>query len=297
MIPLSESENGESPAGIISRIDSLSAKHTTPCGEGEMSWRIWGNGVPLVLLHGGYGSWTHWIRNVLPLSQHFMVIAADMPGLGESHLPPTPYTPMSLAGIISTGLEKILPTPTTRCHLTGFSFGGIIAGHVAAFLGKQVATLTLIGAGGLGLPRRGFEDLKKWRQDMTREQVNALQRRNLQILMLSESDRVDDLAIHLHTENIRRARIKSGPFSQSDTLRRVLPQVWAALKGIWGERDATAGDHLVDREVLLRELHPELDFRVVKGAGHWVAYESPQRFNEILVEMLKTDTAATRRGL
>jgi 2-hydroxy-6-oxonona-2,4-dienedioate hydrolase len=211
-------------------------------------------------------------------------------------MPPTPYTPMSLAEIISTGLEEILPTPTTRYHLTGFSFGGIIAGHVAAFLGKQVATLTLIGAGGLGLPRRGFEELEKWRQDMTREQVSALQRRNLEILMLWESYKVDDLAIHLHTENIRRARIKSRPISHSDTLRRVLPQVEAALKGIWGERDATAGDHLVDRELLLRELHPELDFRVVKGAGHWVAYESPERFNEILVDMLNPGAGATRHG-
>jgi pimeloyl-ACP methyl ester carboxylesterase len=285
----------QSPDEIISRIDSLSERHATPCGEGHMFWRVWGKGRPLVLLHGGYGSWTHWIRNVLTLSEHFMVIAVDTPGLGESDMPPTPYTPMSLAEIIATGLEQMLPT-RTRFHLAGFSFGGIIGGHVAALLGKQVATLTLIGAGGLGLPRDKMERLERPRPDMRPEELADLHRSNLEILMLAEPDNVDDLAVHLQTQNTRRARIKSRPISQGDALRRVLQQVRVALKGIWGERDATTGGYLADREVLLRELHPGLEFRIVKGAGHWVAYESPERFNEILLHMLESDAVATRSG-
>jgi len=38
----------------------------TPCGNGHMVWYLWGDGPPLALLHGGYGSWTHWIRNLIP---------------------------------------------------------------------------------------------------------------------------------------------------------------------------------------------------------------------------------------
>ena len=55
----------------------------TPCGDGSMVWRVWGSGPPLVLFHGGYGSWMHWIRNVLVLAREFTVIAPDLPGLGE----------------------------------------------------------------------------------------------------------------------------------------------------------------------------------------------------------------------
>lgn len=282
----------ESPAEIISRIDSLSERHTTPCGKGHMVWRIWGRGIPLVLLHGGYGSWNHWIRNVLPLSEHFMVIAADMPGLGESDMPPIPYTPMSLAEIIAKGIGQILPTPG-RFHLTGFSFGGILGGHVAALLGERVATLTLIGAGGLGLPRGDTGGLEKRRQDMTPEALAALHRRNLKILMVAEPAMADDLAVYLQDVNTQRARIRSAPVSQDDALRRVLPQVSAALKGIWGERDVTTGGHLAEREALLRELHPELDFQIVEGTGHWVAYESPELFHEILLDMLKPTDSAT----
>src|SRR3546814_1155899 len=51
---------------------------TTPCGDGQMVWRLWGEGPPLVLLHGGSGSWTHWFRNIPALARRYRVIAADL---------------------------------------------------------------------------------------------------------------------------------------------------------------------------------------------------------------------------
>ncbi len=83
----------------------------TPCGDGTMVWRIWGAGPPLVLFHGGYGSWTHWIRNVLPLSRAFTVIAPDLPGLGESATPPEPHTAEGLARILVEGLDIVAAAP------------------------------------------------------------------------------------------------------------------------------------------------------------------------------------------
>ena len=46
--------------------------------------RCWGRGAPLVLLHGGMGSWTHWGRNIGALARKFTVITLDMPGYGDS---------------------------------------------------------------------------------------------------------------------------------------------------------------------------------------------------------------------
>ena len=34
----------------------ISTDDTTVC------WRIWGKGQPIIFLHGGYGSWKHWIK-------------------------------------------------------------------------------------------------------------------------------------------------------------------------------------------------------------------------------------------
>ena len=60
-----------------------------------MVWRVWGSGEPLVLFHGGSGSWTHWIRNIPELSRHYELWVPDIPGLGDSAMPPQPWTPTS----------------------------------------------------------------------------------------------------------------------------------------------------------------------------------------------------------
>jgi len=45
-----------------------------------------------VLLHGGTGSWMHWIRNVEALSRDMMVVVPDLPGSGESASPQPPFS-------------------------------------------------------------------------------------------------------------------------------------------------------------------------------------------------------------
>ena len=44
---------------LVEGIAAEAERFETPCGEGCLVWRSWGEGSPLVLLHGGYGSWTH----------------------------------------------------------------------------------------------------------------------------------------------------------------------------------------------------------------------------------------------
>src|SRR3546814_2920540 len=85
-IPAPE-QPGLPPAELVRRIESLARRRTTPCGSGHMVWRLWGDGPPLVLLHGGHGSWTHWLRNIPVLAEHFTTIVPDLPGYGDSDLP------------------------------------------------------------------------------------------------------------------------------------------------------------------------------------------------------------------
>ncbi|MCD6078130.1 MAG: alpha/beta hydrolase fold protein, partial [Ramlibacter sp.] len=67
------------------RVLSLASRHVTPAGEGDVVWHAWGAGAPLVLLHGGSGSWTHWIRNVEALAvAGRRVLVPDLPGFGDS---------------------------------------------------------------------------------------------------------------------------------------------------------------------------------------------------------------------
>jgi 2-hydroxy-6-oxonona-2,4-dienedioate hydrolase len=273
----------EKTVAIVDGVAAEAQRIETPCGEGAMVWRVWGSGPPLVLLHGGYGSWTHWIRNVLPLARRFTVIAPDLPGLGESATPPEPHTAEKLARIIVDGLATILPGGE-RFHLTGFSFGGVLGGHVAALLGEQVRGFTIVGSNGLGLRRQPTE-LERQKPGGTVEELLAIARHNLGVLMIADKGKIDDLAVYIQYINAPRGRIRSRRFSRTDALIQALPRVTAQLSGIWGGRDAGAYPYLEERKRVLNEIQPGLRFEIIPGAGHWVAYEAADRFNPILAEI------------
>ena len=267
-------------------LDAAARRLETPCGDGAMAWRVWGEGPPVVLLHGGYGSWAHWVRNVRPLAAAgWRVIAADLPGLGQSATPPEPHTVPALAAILTQGLERVLdgrPAP-----LVGFSFGGILAGEAALAAPHLVERLVLVGSAGMGLRRDPPpEDLQPERPGMSDEEVATLQRRNLAILMFHDPAKIDDLAVRLQILHTRQARVRSRPLSRGDSLARALQAGRPRLAGIWGEFDRTAYPHLDQRRALFAEVDPAAPFVTIPGAGHWVAYEAAEAFNKALLELL-----------
>ena len=81
------------PARLVATVEASARVYRTPSGEGEMVWRAWGDGAPLLLLHGGSGSWTHWIRTIPTLARTYQLWVPDLPGLGDSAMPPRPWTP------------------------------------------------------------------------------------------------------------------------------------------------------------------------------------------------------------
>src|SRR5690242_9882520 len=125
-------------------------RFTTPCGDGDMVWHAWGDGEPLVLLHGGSGSWTHWIRNVAPLAAAGRrVLVPDLPGFGDSARPPGNGDADGVVPVLAEGLPYLLGMQPV--DIAGFSFGGLCGGLLAAAHPELVRRLVLVGAPGFGL--------------------------------------------------------------------------------------------------------------------------------------------------
>jgi len=270
----------------IALVEGVAAKAErieTRFADGALVWRKWGSaGLPLVLCHGGYGSWLHWIRNVLPLSERFTVYACDMPGLGESSTPAEPWTAEGLAAIVVSGIEAIVPRDQT-INLAGFSFGGVIGGVVSAQLGDRLRSFTVVGSNGMGLVREPTA-LERVKPDASEEEEFATHRFNLNQLMIHDPAKIDNLALYLQKTNHARARMRSRRFSRSGALVEALPKIKGRLAGIWGERDATAYPHVDDRRRTLQEIQPGAPFTIIPGAGHWVQFEAAAQFNPVLAE-------------
>ena len=124
-------------------------------------WHRWGDGEPVVLLHGGAGSWTHWARNIGALvAAGRCVLAADLPGFGDSAPPPSGRDADALPQPVEQGLRELLGA--APCDLVGFSFGSMVASFLAAQQPGRVRRLVLVGAPALSsepMTRLGLRSL------------------------------------------------------------------------------------------------------------------------------------------
>jgi len=277
---------GEEPRAAIARIESLAQKRFTPNGAGKMLWHIWGEGTPLILLHGGFGSWLHWTRNIPFLAERFTVYAADMPGFGDSDDLPQPQTPDHVATILSSGIDRILPAGE-RFHLLGFSFGGIVGGLLAALSDERVLSVTFSGSNGMGLTRNPWPMLRNWWKTESEEKRLQAHRRNLEILMFADPAKIDPLAVYIQSLNAPRGRMRTDKFRPLDLLQEPLRRTKGRLMGLWGGLDAISKGHLHERAAYLEAIRSDSVFRVIEGAGHWACYEAADAFNRTYLEMLR----------
>jgi 2-hydroxy-6-oxonona-2,4-dienedioate hydrolase len=280
------------PGDIVADIESQSERILTDFGDGQMVWHRWSSPhpdrPPLILFHGGFGSWTHWIRVIEPLRAYAPVIAADLPGLGDSDDVALPHTPEKLADILVQGLEQILDSGQPF-HLIGFSFGGLLGSLVAATFADQCLTFTAVGASGFGDLHHAVKGVELPNENMTSAETDLVLRKNLELLMFADAGATDDLSLHIHHANLIRGRVRSRRISLSDALLQALPEISARIGGIWGELDATGGslNAIKKRADIFQKLQPEAPFDIIEGAGHWVMYERPEAFCETLLRHLQ----------
>ena len=275
----------ESPEACVARIGGMAAARRVSFGDGEMVWRVWGEGRPVVFLHGGYGGWTHWIRNVVPLSRHIQVIAGDLPGHGESDAIAGRPTRERMAEILARCLEGALPKDGAY-DLVGFSMGANLSAAAIAAYGRDPENLVVVGPGGLGVMSQKIHGLEKWRPDLPRAELDARHRNNLSVIMLHDASRVDDLAVHVQRENGLRMRYHVKRSGATTLLRDYLPKVGAKLSCIWGEYDVYVIGNREERIAVMRESHPGLRVSMIADAGHWVMYERPAAFDAALLDLL-----------
>ena len=270
------------PSVFLDRLERSATPLRVRTPLGAMMWRRWGTGAPLVLLHGGSGSWRHWARNIEALAAVRTVWVPDLLGMGDSDAPAHPPNRPEAARAVLAALDELLATQPF--DLVGFSYGGSIAAIATELAPARVRSLTLVGTAGFG----GSRDPQTVRVNgLAGAERAAAHRANLESLMIAAPARVDALAIEIQEQNTSRRRVKFGRDRGTPYLPRALQHYRGPLRVVWGAHDQFSRGHIDDYAARLRAVRPDIEVKVFADAGHWVPYEDADGFNDFLLARLE----------
>ena len=261
-------------------------RHQTPCGDGHLAWHTWGEGAPVLMLHGGSGSWTHWLRNIPAIVEAGrMAVVPDLPGFGESANPPGGGDADAVVAPLLEGLGALLGE--RPLDVVAFSFGSLVAALLASQHPRRVARLLLVGAPVVPLQRGRGVELQPWSRSSSAEERAKMHRHNLAVLMLHRPESIDRLALALHAANVPRDRMRRRRLVTTTAMQDAVARFACPFRAIYGAED-----------VLLRDIWPQVEaalyanpaFRgmtTISQAGHWVQSEEADRFNAAMLAALR----------
>jgi len=252
--------------------------------DGRLHYVEAGHGSPIVLLHGGHGSWTHWIANIAELSRAHRVLALDQPGFAGSFAPNPEYDLDQYAHTVSLLLDALA---LTGVAVAGFSFGCVVATAVAAREPQRVSHLILVNSPATGDRNPEAERIQRELSKRSREDsLKAGAIGSLRELQLFNHELIDDDLVALMMKNVRGTRrITKGISARSGLLER-LKQVRQPVLVVIGREDRHQNYRLEQRCANILGAAPHARIELIEGARHWLAYDRPEVFNSLVLRAI-----------
>lgn len=125
-------------------------EHVTVRAEGlELSTYAFGQGPPVLLLHGLAATKVSYLPLLPALAERYRVLVPDLPGHGESSKPRERYTPAFFSRVITSFMDQM---GVGDAAVVGNSMGGRIALELADLCADRVNSLILLDPAAAGVP-------------------------------------------------------------------------------------------------------------------------------------------------
>jgi pimeloyl-ACP methyl ester carboxylesterase len=237
-----------------------------------------GNGDPIILLHANTGTSASWQKQVPALKQAgYRVIAIDRPGWGKSTVREG-VTPLSVAEDLDALADQLR---LDKFHLIGTAGGGYIALDYAAWRPQRLRSLVL-AATGLGL--QGDAEAETFRNAAA---IPGFDRQPPEVREMSPSYR------GLKPQGVAQWKEIEAHAKQPGAVDLPLhtPNTDAKIATITTPTLVIAGDvDLTTPSGAIRLWAKHLkayDWLLIPEAGHAVAWEQPEAFNQGVVAFLR----------
>ncbi|MGE0798371.1 MAG: alpha/beta fold hydrolase [Lautropia sp.] len=257
----------------------------------QLNVSTFGNGPPLVMLHGFVGGSGFWVAQQAGMGDRLRLICIDLPGFAGSAGVPAPD---SLSGYAQTVVDRLAALGVTTFSLLGFSMGGMIAQQLTRDHPDRVRSLILYGSAAVGdLPHR-FESWEASIGRLERDGVDATTEKTVGTWF------VDGTAHPFHDACL--AACRGADKASCIRVMRAM-QGWSSLAWLKEIRIPTlviVGDK--DRStkpsdsVLLWEGIPGAEFCVLPNCAHGAHMENPDLFNRVVSDFVFRARAAGTAG-
>jgi 3-oxoadipate enol-lactonase len=251
-----------------------------------MSYRVLGEGDPLVLLHAFPLNGRMFESQMTAFSGSHRVVAPDYPGFGRS--PRTPAQPD--VRYYAEGLRGLLDRlHLDRVVLGGLSMGGYVAFQCMRLFPERVSALVLANT----RPEPDSEKMREARNEMAlsvaREGVEALVDLQMERLLAPDSLNDDDLV-----KNVRAMILESSPDGAVAALGAMrerpdstplLGEIGVPTLVVGGEEDGISSPEVMGA---MAAKIPEAHHVTIPRAGHLSNLEDPEGFNAALNKFLKS---------
>ncbi|MDP2874735.1 MAG: alpha/beta hydrolase [Holophaga sp.] len=249
-----------------------------------------GSGIPLVFLHGFPLNRDAWSKQVDAFRIAFRVIVPDLRGFGESESSRGAVSMSCFAEDLLTLLQHLKTGPII---LVGHSMGGYIALAFAKAFPQMLRGLVLVGTKAAADSPEAAEARRGTAEKVRLEGVSVVVD-PMAVKMLSSSNTDSAMASSV------RALMTS---SKSEGLvSALLGMAERQDAGAWLETITvptliiTGADDMIippgESEVLAKAI-PNATLKVIPEAGHLVAFEQADAFNEILREWFSLPSSVT----
>ncbi len=230
----------------------------------KLATSIVGEGPPLVVAHGLFGSGRNWGVIAKRLSDERKVITVDMRNHGDS-----PWSDDSSYAAMAADLADAAPHPFDIC---GHSMGGKAAMTLALTKPEAVSRLIVVDIAPVAYGHSQIELIEA----MRRVEVNSATRRS-------------EVEIDVDDPGVRAFLLQSLDLSERrwrlnlDVLAAQMDDLvgWAELDGRFNGPAlflrGGASDYVTDAGVeKIMQLFPAAEVETIEGAGHWLHAERPR---------------------
>ncbi len=255
----------------------------------ELNYKVFGEGDPVVIIHGLFGTLDNWQTVAKKLSENFMVFIIDLRNHGRS-----PHNDEFSYEIMANDVEEFMESNWIyEAHIVGHSMGGKVAMQLASNNADLVRKLVLVDMapktyeGSHEAIFQAMFDLdlptlksRKEADEQMLEKVPAYGVRQFLIKNLSLNKNTQQYewklnlpVIYKNYEHILQYNPIYHPYNG--------PTLF--IKG------GTSNYILLEELEQYRQYFPQATIETIPKAGHWVHAEQPVLFLEALTRFLKED--------